>query len=295
MPKPLNVLIAEDSQDDVELVVGELRRAGFIPNWQRVETEADFVAGLEKRPDIVLADYSMPQFNGLRAAELTLSSGLNIPFILISGTLGEDAAVEAMKMGITDYFLKDRLGRLGKSIEKALEQKQLRDRQKQMDAALVLFRTLIDQSSDGIEVSDPETGRLLDINRTTCERHGYTREEMLTLSVADLESNALNAHTWPQMVDEIRRSGFKIIVGRHKRKDGSTFPMEVNVRCVTADREYVVASVRDITERKRAEEEIQTGFPRGRYAAVVQIQYRDDRNGDATGYRLLLARDFASG
>jgi PAS domain S-box-containing protein len=127
-----------------------------------------------------------------------------------------------------------------------------------MDAALVLFRTLIDQSSDGIEVSDPETGRLLDINRTTCERHGYTREEMLTLSVADLESNALNAHTWPQMVDEIRRSGFKIIVGRHKRKDGSTFPMEVNVRCVTVDREYVVASVRDITERKRAEEEIQS-------------------------------------
>jgi hypothetical protein len=136
MPTPLNILFAEDSEDDVELIVGELRRTGFSPQWHRVETEPDFLAGLEKRPDIVLADYSMPQFSGLRAAELTLASELNIPFILISGTVGEDMAVEAMKLGATDYFLKDRLARLGKAVEQALEKKQLRDQQKRAEEAM---------------------------------------------------------------------------------------------------------------------------------------------------------------
>jgi len=136
MPKTLNILIAEDSQDDVEMVLAELRRAGFEPRWQRVETEPDFLAGLAKRPDLVLADYSMPQFNGIRAAQLTQATGLNIPFILISGTVGEDTAVEAMKLGAADYFLKDRIARLGKAVERALEQKQLRDKQKQAEEAI---------------------------------------------------------------------------------------------------------------------------------------------------------------
>jgi len=256
MATPLNILIAEDSADDVELVLGELRRAGFDPVWKQVETEAAFVAELKKRPDVILSDFVMPQFNGLRAAELAHQSGLNIPFILISGTVGEDMAVKAMKQGVADYLLKDRLARLGKAVEQALEQKQIRDRQKQAEASLKLFRALIDQSSDGIEVCDPHTGRYLDVNQTTCDRHGYTREELLTLSVSDLETKAVSQHTWRQLVAEIRLQGFKLIEGFHKRKDGSTFPVEVNVRCVLGEREYVVASVRDITERKRAGEEI---------------------------------------
>jgi PAS domain S-box-containing protein len=253
MPRPLNILIAEDSVDDVELIVGELRRAGFDPTWTRVETEPDFLAALAKMPDLILSDYAMPQFNGLRAAQLALASGLDIPFILISGTIGEDTAVAAMKGGATDYLIKDRIARLGVAVEHALAEKQIRVRQRQADAALALFRTLIDQASDGIEVSDPETGRLLDVNQATCEGHGYTREEMLTLSVWDIDINVKDRRAWSQNVEEVRRSGFKIAESLHKRKDGTTFPIEVNVRCVKAGREYVVASVRDITERKRAE------------------------------------------
>ena len=102
MATPLNILIVEDSQEDAELVVVELRRAGFDPKWKRVETEPDFLAEIKNSPDIILSDYSLPQFDGLRAAELLQASGLNIPFILISGTVGEDVAVEAMKHGATD-------------------------------------------------------------------------------------------------------------------------------------------------------------------------------------------------
>ena len=107
MPRPLNILIVEDVQDDADLALAELRRAGFDPKWKRVETEPDFLAEIKKSPDIILSDYSMPQFNGLRAAELLRKNNLDIPFILISGTVGEDIAVDAMKQGATDYLLKD--------------------------------------------------------------------------------------------------------------------------------------------------------------------------------------------
>ena len=257
MATPLNILIAEDSEDDVELIMGELRRAGFNPNWQRVETEAAFMAELQKGPDLILSDFAMPEFSGLRAAQLTQASGRDIPFILISGTIGEDVAVAAMKSGATDYLIKDRIVRLGKAVEQALEQKQLRATQKQVDASLKLFRALIDRSSDGLEVIDPETGRFLDVNETTCERLGYTRTDLLSLSVPDIDVMGASFGSWKKNVEEIRRAGFKIMEGRQKRKDGSTFPVEIHVRCVQLDREYLIAGVRDITERKRAEVEIQ--------------------------------------
>src|ERR1700745_3620026 len=106
MKRPLKILIVEDNPDDAELVLGELRRAGFDPHWTRVDTEPEFMAELQQSPDIVLSDYARPLFTGVRAAELGRSSGLDIPFILISGTVGEDAAVQAMKLGATDYLLK---------------------------------------------------------------------------------------------------------------------------------------------------------------------------------------------
>jgi PAS domain S-box-containing protein len=129
MSTPLTALIVEDSPDDAELILAELRRAGFEPKWKRVEKEPDFLAEINKQPDIILSDYSMPRFNGLHAAQLLRQSGLDIPFILISGTVGEDIAVEAMKQGATDYLLKDRIGRLGSAVRRALEEKRLREEQ----------------------------------------------------------------------------------------------------------------------------------------------------------------------
>src|SRR5436309_29274 len=104
-------------------MISELRQAGFDPVWKQVETEADYLAQLETVPDIILSDYSMPQFDAPRALELLRERQLNIPFIIVSGTVGEDAAVAAMKLGATDYFLKDRLARLDPAVVQALEQK----------------------------------------------------------------------------------------------------------------------------------------------------------------------------
>src|SRR5436190_23210919 len=97
MPISLRVLILEDRPADAELMLYELRRAGFDPHWQRVETEADFLAHLEPAPDVILADYSMPQFDALRALRLIRARDLNIPFIVVTGSIGDVAVAECAR------------------------------------------------------------------------------------------------------------------------------------------------------------------------------------------------------
>ncbi|HRQ41526.1 MAG TPA: PAS domain S-box protein [Chloroflexota bacterium] len=124
---------------------------------------------------------------------------------------------------------------------------------KQAQEALTLFRTLIDHTNDVIEVIDPETGRFLDANEQACQALGYTREEFLNLTVPEI--NPLVAErSWQDTVVELRRSGFLVRESQHERKDGSIFPVEININYIRLDRDYVLAVVRDITERKRTEE-----------------------------------------
>ncbi len=127
---PLRILILEDKATEAELLMREVKGAGFIPEWVRVETEAEFLAELEKGPELILSDYSLPHFDGLSAVTLVRKRGLDTPFILVSGTLGEEAAVEAMTFGADDYLMKGRTVRLGLAIRRVLEEKRLRDDRK---------------------------------------------------------------------------------------------------------------------------------------------------------------------
>ncbi|MDD5139454.1 MAG: PAS domain S-box protein [Verrucomicrobiales bacterium] len=115
-----------------------------------------------------------------------------------------------------------------------------------------LFRTLVDQSSDAFEIIDPETGRYLDVNERGCSDVGYSREELLALRVFDIDP-MVEQSEFLKVVEELRKSGVLLWQGVHRRKDGSTFPVEVNLKYVRLDRDYIVTVVRDITERKRAE------------------------------------------
>jgi CheY-like chemotaxis protein len=126
MNKPLRILIADDNIDDVDMSLAELRRCGFEPDWQRVETEEDYRSGLVPGLDIIISDYSMPLFGGPAALEILKETGLVIPFIVVSGTIGEDVAVDMMKKGAADFLIKDRLGRLGLAVENAMAQSRLR-------------------------------------------------------------------------------------------------------------------------------------------------------------------------
>ncbi len=131
--------------------------------------------------------------------------------------------------------------------------------------ALKLFRALIDRSNDGIEVVDPGTGRLLDVNAKGCLDLGYSREELLALSVFDIDST-IDRSSFTRGMETLRNSGVLMQESLHRRKNGSTFPVEVNISLVQLDREYVVTVVRDITERKRAGDELRESAARLRLA-----------------------------
>ena len=127
MSTALRALILEDRQSDVELMLYELRRAGFEVEWELVETETDYLRYLDTEIDVILADFTLPQFDALRALGLLQERNLDIPFIVVTGSVSEEAAVECMKRGASDYLLKDRLARLGPALEQALHAKKLRD------------------------------------------------------------------------------------------------------------------------------------------------------------------------
>ena len=148
MSTPLRVLILEDRPSDAELMLHELRRAGFEPDWRRVETEADYLAQLEGGFDVILADHTLPQFDSRHALLHLQARGLDIPFIVVTGSLSEEAAVETMKQGAADYLLKDRLVRLGPAVAQALDQKRLRDERRQAEAAEQEQRTLAEALRD---------------------------------------------------------------------------------------------------------------------------------------------------
>src|SRR2546425_6315452 len=116
--RPLRVLILEDRPEDAELVLHELRRAGYELNWRRVDDEAGFTANLDPELDLVLADYHQPQFNAMRALKIMREAGLDIPFVIVSGAVGEDLAVAAVCHGGMDYVLKGQLGRPGTPVQK---------------------------------------------------------------------------------------------------------------------------------------------------------------------------------
>ncbi len=136
--------------------------------------------------------------------------------------------------------------------------------QKEAERSLKLFRTLIDNSNDAVEVVDPETLRFLDANEKACKDLGFTREELLAMTVFDIDPNA-DEPCRRRVLDGLRDSGFVIKQSVHHRKDGSTFPVEASLKLVRLDRDYIVTVSRDISERKRAEEALRSS----------EDQYRD--------------------
>ena len=272
MATPLRVLILEDRASDAELMVHELRRAGFDPDWQRVETEADYVAHLDPSLDLILADYALPQFDGLRALQLLQGRGLDIPFIIVSGRIGEDLAVNAMKRGATDYLLKDRLARLGPAVAQALEQRRLRTERKQAQEALgrseARYRDLVDNANDIIYTHNL-AGNFTSLNRVGERLSGYTQDEALAMNLAQVIS--------PEHLDLARQMlGRKVAEGGPTTyeleiiaKDGRRVPLEVSSRLIFQGETPVGVQgiARDITERKQTEATRQA-----LYRASLEIQ-----------------------
>ncbi|NWF72204.1 MAG: GGDEF domain-containing response regulator [Nitrospirae bacterium] len=138
MAMNLNLLLLEDSPNDAELILDVLQEAGFSVASRRVDSQDEYLRALDQPTDFILSDFSMPQFTARDALRLMKERGLDIPFIVVSGCIGEDMAVECMKAGASDYLLKDRLARLGHSVSQALERKRLIEEKHQAEQRLFL-------------------------------------------------------------------------------------------------------------------------------------------------------------
>ncbi|MCK5547756.1 MAG: response regulator [Thermoplasmata archaeon] len=137
MEKPIRVLIVEDVEDDAMLVVEQLKRGGFEPHFKRVDTAEGMKRALEEGGwDVILADYKMPSFDGLAAFRLVKESREDIPFIIVSGSIGEDIAVEAMKLGVHDYLMKGNLKRLASAVTQEIRNAQVRRERREAEIEL---------------------------------------------------------------------------------------------------------------------------------------------------------------
>ena len=260
MSRPLKLLIAEDNPDDAALMVAELRRAGFAPDWRRVDSEADFLEHLNGGLDLILADFQMPLLSGLRALELWKKSGLDVPFILVSGAIGEDTAVAVMKMGATDYLLKDRLARLGPAITHALaEALERRDRKYARRALIVSdarFASIFHANPSAVCITNLETGRILVGNDRFRELFGWSHAE------AEGKTNA-ELGLWVQpaqleiMILQVRATGsVRDAEAQMRRRDGEVRDVLVSMARVDVPGESeptMISTFTDVTVRNRSD------------------------------------------
>jgi PAS domain S-box-containing protein len=277
LPGTLRVLLVEDSENDAMLLLRELRRGGYQPLSQRVCTPEDMEKALRAADardepfQVVISDYYMPRFRAPDALKLLRELGHDVPFIVVSGKIGEDAAVGIMKAGANDYLTKENMSRLCPAIEREVREAEVRREraraEKELGRSEDRFRRLVEQAADAIFVHDLE-GNFVDVNCQACESLGYSREELLSLSVADVEVNYAPGSLrklWKQITSGPPRT----LEGIHRRKDGTTFPVEVRVGVFEAEeRPLMLALIRDVSGRREVERRIRE--TEARYRTLVE-------------------------
>jgi PAS domain-containing protein len=189
-PERIRILFVEDNRADVELELRELLRSGLAVQHRAVERREDFLRELaEFRPDIILSDFSMPSFDGMSALAIARETAPGIPFLFVSGTIGEEHAIRALRDGAADYVLKTNLIRLPPAVERALERARELAAKREMERVLreseLKYRSLVDAMNEGLGVQD-RNGTISFMNKRACEMLGYEAQELLGRPVASL-------------------------------------------------------------------------------------------------------------
>jgi PAS domain S-box-containing protein len=252
---PLRLLLVEDSDQDEALVVLNLRRGGFDPRVTRVETAAGFEEALSRDSwDLIIADYNLPSFSGFEALAIFNRAKLDLPFILVSGTVGEEVAVEAMRAGAQDYLLKDHLTRLAPAVIRELREANVRAKRRVAENALrdseLRYRTLVENSNDLITELDFE-GRVFYASPNHRALTGYTREQLVGTRIFE----RVHPEDLPEVVKTLQARGGTVIYRyRHADSRWRWFESTGRIFRTTDGQERGVVITRDVTAARAAEE-----------------------------------------
>ncbi|MFZ2395468.1 MAG: PAS domain S-box protein [Smithella sp.] len=270
----LRVLIVDDSDDDAKLMIRQLRNGGYDPKWKRVETAETMKAALESQQwDVILCDYKMPRFNSPAALKVLQDIKIDIPFIIVSGAIGEDTAVAAMKSGAHDFLMKDKLAKLVVAIEREIREAKIRQGKKTADEMLKKseenFRHSLDNSPLGIRIVSAD-GKTLYANQEVLKIYGFDSIEEFS-TIPHKKRYTPDCYAEHKKREERRKRGEIIPYYELSiiRKDGEIRYLEVFRKQVLWNGELLFQALySDITERKQAENNLLES--KERYRIVVE-------------------------
>ncbi len=260
MRPPLRVLLVEDSKNDAALLVAALRQGPWDVSHERVDSAAGVSAALAAGAwDLVLSDYALPQFDGPAALKLVRAADRDVPFILVSGAVGEETAVQALKAGASDYLFKGHLERLVGAVERELkdaaDRRAARECERRLEISEVRHRRLFEASHDGILLLDAATGRVLEANRVMAEVIGHPREDLIGKQLCDIgifkdQASCTAALSPLQRLGRVRYADLPLA-----HRAGHTVPVEfVSNLYREGDRDVILCSVRDVSEGRCVQE-----------------------------------------
>jgi PAS domain S-box-containing protein len=257
MDKKIKILHLEDSVKDFELIHSIIESGEIEHEYFLTDNEKDFVNLLEtEKIDVILADYNMPDYSGNEALKFARSIFPSIPFIFVSGTIGEDAAINSLLNGATDYVLKNKLERLNPSIKRAIKEKELSVNHKITENLLKgseeKFRLIMENSADAIFLTNQQ-GKYTYTNKAVTDMLGFTSEEMKSKTIADI-SPPDKIEEYYEMLKQIM-NGCKVFTEIELLKNDGNY-IAVDLNAVLLPNGQVYGSCRDITERKKAESEL---------------------------------------
>lgn len=292
--RQLRALIVEDSEFDAVILAGHLKKEGYEVTWERVETAADMETALREREwDIIFSDHQMPEFNADEALQVVERAGLDLPFIVVSGGIGEAKAVDLMKAGADDFVFKGELIRLPPAVDRELREARTRAAHRAAEQLLreneKRLRLLWEKSPDAILMMD-EAGSIAFVNPAAEEVFGYTATQLASMNAAQLLADAESEDPGPARLPWERREageGAEVqeVAGRHR--DGSRLVLEAGFsRLEFEGRSWCVAFIRDITRRSRAEDALAARDREFAMARTIQQRLYPQRPPCLPGYDL---------
>jgi PAS domain S-box-containing protein len=265
---PLRLLLVEDSEDDALLLKRTLTRGGYeLMQFTRVDTAEALENALAANTwDIIIADYAMPQFDGIKALEICKAYDLEIPFIIVSGTIGETVAVNAMKAGAHDYLMKDKLARLIPAIERELEDAAARRARRAAEEEVRKLSRAVEQSPIIVIITNTE-GDIEYVNPVFTDLLGYSQEEALNQGPDWLRTLSITAEQYDNATAAFQREKYWRGEMQIRRKDGSLIWLDTTmtpIRDKAGRATHILSLSRDITESKQAQRALEESEARFR-------------------------------